>query len=125
MNYNSWGAARDTVVAMKVENSTDSKYTKHKGLQYKRTLTIYKASSRVKVRMVMVNKGTATLNHGIWDITRGVAESQNTWVCFPLNPQSTLGNAKKYVQYAGSDATQWNKDIVPGIMGVQFKKMLA
>jgi hypothetical protein len=44
-------------------------------------------------------------------------------VYFPLNPQSTLGGGKKYVQYTGSDVTQWNKDIVPGIMGVQFKKV--
>jgi hypothetical protein len=73
--------------------------------------------------MVMLNKGTSTLSHGIWDITEVIAENQNTWIYFPLNPQSTLGGGKKYVQYTGTDATQWSKDVVPGIMGVQYKKV--
>ena len=115
-----------------VENSTDSKYAKHKGLQYKRTLTIYKASSRVKVEMVMLNKGATTLNHGIWDITQsdcgngGSADKQNIWVYFPLNPNSSMTNG--YVEYAqngAQDKTQWNRDIVPGIMGVQYKQVVA
>jgi hypothetical protein len=118
-----------------IENSTDTtRYKKHKGLQYKRTLTVYKASSRVKVDMVMLNKGTATLNHGIWDITQtdcsnnGQTDFENIWVYFPLNPNSTLGHGKGYVQYeqnGGNDTSQWNKNIVPGIMGVQYQSVVA
>jgi hypothetical protein len=114
-----------------IETSTDSIYAKHKGLQYKRTVTLYKASSRVKVEMVMLNKGTVTLTHGIWDITQsdcsnsGAADKQNMWVYFPLNPQSTLGHGKQYVEYQGTNATQWNKNIVPGIMGVQYRQVVA
>jgi hypothetical protein len=48
------------------------------------------------------------------------------WIYFPLNPNSSFG-AKKYVQYTdqGTDTTQWNKDIVPGIMGVQYKQVVS
>jgi hypothetical protein len=117
-----------------IENSSDSKYSTHKGLQYKRTLTMYKASSRVKVEMVMINAGTAssTLTHGIWDITQtdcknnNTYDKQNIWVYFPLNPNSAMG-ANKFVQYMdqGTDATQWHKDIAPGIMGVQYGQVVA
>jgi hypothetical protein len=114
-----------------IETSSVAKYVTHKGLQYKRTLTMYKASSRVKVEMVMVNTSATTLTHGIWDITQtecgqgDTADIENMWVYFPLNPQSTLGHGKKYVEYQGEDTTQWNKDIVPGIMGVQYKQVVA
>jgi hypothetical protein len=115
-----------------VETSTDSKYTKHKGLQYKRTLTLYKASSRVKVEMVMLNKGAAAFNHGIWDITQtecsnnGTYDKQNMWVYFPLNPNSSMsGGFVEYKQNGALDKTQWNKDIAPGIMGVQYKQVVA
>ncbi len=117
----------------KIEDTSASQYVKHKGLQYKRTLTMYKASSRVKVEMVMLNKGTAALSHGIWDITQsecsnnGNADIENMWVYFPLNPNSSMG-ADKFVQYpqgGSTDDSQWHKDIVPGIMGVQYGQTVA
>jgi hypothetical protein len=117
-----------------VETSTDTKYAKHKGLQYKRTLTMYKASSRVKVEMVMLNKeGTSTLSHGIWDITQSLCGASNTtydkenmWVYFPLNPNSSMsGGYVEYEQNGKKDNTQWKKDVVPGIMGVQYKQVVA
>jgi hypothetical protein len=108
-----------------VENSTDSKYQKHKGLQFKRLITIYKASTQVKVEMTMLNKGTQTMTHGIWDITQTAASGSNCWVYFQRNPSSTLGGGKGYVQYMneGTDATQWKPDAADGnIMGVQYLK---
>lgn len=122
-----------TVVYMEsqVENSSDSKYTKHKGLQFKRVITLYKASTRVKVEVTMLNKGTSVLKHGIWDITQsdcrqnGVVDTKNFWVYFKKNPTSTLGGGKGYVQYMheGTDNTQWRPDAAPGgIFGVQYLK---
>jgi hypothetical protein len=66
-----------------IENSNDSKYSTHKGLQFKRTLTLYKASTRVKVSMKMPNKDTQTVEHGIWDITQSTCENgSDYWVYF-------------------------------------------
>ncbi|HEX2957834.1 MAG TPA: hypothetical protein VHO70_13445 [Chitinispirillaceae bacterium] len=122
-----------TVVYMEsqVENSTDSKYTKHKGLQFKKVITLYKASTRAKVEVTMLNKGTSVLKHGIWDITQsdcsqnGTADTKNFWAYFKKNPSSTLGNGKGYVQYMneGTDNSQWRPDAAPGgIFGVQYLK---
>lgn len=112
-----------------IEDSNLDKYKTHKGLQFKRLITLYKASTRVKVEMTMLNKGTSTVKHGIWDITQSTctnnnaADLQNIWVYFQRNPSSTLGQGKGYVQYTneGTDKTQWKPDAAPGgIMGVQF-----
>lgn len=121
-----------TVIYMEsqVENSNDLKYTKHKGLQFKRVITLYKASTRVKVEVTMLNKGTSVLKHGIWDITQsdcshnGVADTKNFWVYFKKNPNSTLGGGKGYVQYMheGTDNSQWRPDAAPGVFGVQYLK---
>ncbi|MBN1760332.1 MAG: T9SS type A sorting domain-containing protein [Chitinispirillaceae bacterium] len=115
-----------------VENSTDSKYQKHTGLQFARSITLYKASTRVKVEMTMRNKGTQSMTHGIWDITQTNAPNSNCWVYFQRNASSTLGGGKGFVQYMGESpdaaaaaeaATQWKPDAAEGnIMGVQFLK---
>jgi len=112
-----------------VETSTDAKYTKHKGIQFKRMITLYKGSTRVKVVMTMLNKGTQAMTHGIWDITQsacinaGAVDKKNFWVYFKKNPTSTLGGGKGYVQYMneGTDASQWKPDAVGnGIMAVNY-----
>lgn len=114
-----------------VENNekNEDKYKTHKGLQFKRLLTFYKASSRVKVELTMLNKGSSTMKHGIWDITqstcmnKGAIDKENIRVYFQRNPSSTLGNGKGYVRYEseGSDQTQWKADAAPGgIMGVHY-----
>lgn len=108
-----------------VENSTGDKYKTHQGLQFKRLITLYKASSRVKVEMTMLNKGTQSLTHGLWDITQTACPSDtDCWVYFKRNPSSTLGGGKGYVHYLneGDGADQFNPDAAEGkIMGVQFK----
>jgi hypothetical protein len=77
----------------------------------------------------MLNNGTSSVKHGIWDITQSTcsnnnaADLRNIWVYFQRNPSSTLGQGKGYVQYTneGTDNTQWKPDAAPGgIMGVQF-----
>jgi hypothetical protein len=94
---------------------------------------MYKASSRVKVEVTMLNKGNSTVNHGIWDITqsdcgnKGDVDKENFWVYFKKNPTSKFGG-KGYIHYInpdmgqGDDSTQWRPDVVPGsgIMGVQY-----
>lgn len=110
----------------RIEDSNDPEYATHKGLQFKRTITLYKASTRVKVDMTMLNKGTQTVEHGIWDITQsGCKAGSDYWIYFERNPSSNLGGAKGYVQYIheGTDATQWKPDVAQGnIMGVQYLK---
>lgn len=127
--------ADSTVIYLEsgIENSNDEKYKTHKGLQFKRLITMYKASSHVKVEETMLNKGNAAFTHGIWDITQsecsqnGETDTENFWVYFKKNPASTLGKGKGYVHYIneqmgqGPDDTQWRPDAAPGgIMGVQY-----
>ncbi|NLE00936.1 MAG: hypothetical protein GX640_13800 [Fibrobacter sp.] len=123
--------ADSTVIYMEsqIEDSNDEKYRTHKGLQFKRLITVYKASTRVKVEMTMLNKNGSTMKHGIWDITQSVCtnngsvDKKNFWVYFQRNPSSKLGNGKGYVQYMheGTDDSQWRPDAAPGgIMGVQY-----
>lgn len=112
-----------------IEDSNDEKYRTHKGLQFKRLITTYKASTRVRVELTMLNKGNSTMKHGIWDITQssctnnGSADTKNFWMYFQRNPSSDLGGGKGYVQYMheGTDNSQWRPDAAPGgIMGVQY-----
>lgn len=120
-----------TVIYMEsqIEDSNDEKYRKHKGLQFKRLITVYKASTRVRVELIMLNKGNSTMKHGIWDITQssctnnGSVDKKNFWVYFQRDPSSDLGGGKGYVQYMheGTDNSQWRPDAAPGgIMGVQY-----
>jgi hypothetical protein len=115
----------------KVENGSDANDSTLRGLQFKRTITLYKSSSHARVVMVMKNTVSKTLTHGIWDITQcdcrnnGDADVNNIWVYFPLNPQSTIGHGKGYVEYQGTDDSQWHKNIAPGIMGVQYGQVVA
>ena len=109
---------------------TTSGYSTLDGLQYKRTITIYKASSHVQVLTTLVNKGTSAIDtpHGIWDdaectcITNNLPDTTNMWVYFPLNPGSAMGKGRGYAQLQDADTTQWKRNIAPGIMGVQYKK---
>jgi hypothetical protein len=110
-----------------IENT--SGYPTLDGLQFKRTVTLYKSSSHVKVDLTMVNKGTATLSHGIWDITEcvcrnnNVPDTSNIWLYFPLNPTSTMGGGKGYAQLQGTDASQWKPNVAPGgVMGVVYHR---
>jgi hypothetical protein len=116
-----------------IEDSNLDKYKTHKGLQFKRDITLYKGSTRVKVVMTMYNKGQQSMTHGIWDITQSscsnndTADLENFWIYFQRYEQSTLGGNKGYVQYKneGTGAgAQWIPDAAPGnIMGIQFKKL--
>lgn len=114
-----------------VVNNTITKYSTHQGLQFKRQLTVYKASTRVKVEMTMVNTGSTSMEHGIWDITQcvcsnnGAVDLENIWVYFKKNAAGAM--AKGYVEYTdqanGTDEekAQWHPDAAEGgIMGVQF-----
>ena len=115
-----------------VENTTGDalKNPNLDGLQFKRTITLYKSTSHVKVEMTMANKGAKTLvPHGIWDITECVCMNNNAvdlsniWLYFPLNPGSTMGGGKGYAQLQGTDASQWKPNAAPGgVMGVQYGK---
>jgi hypothetical protein len=115
-----------------VENTTADalKNPNLDGLQFKRTITLFKSTSHVKVEMTMANKGAKTLvPHGIWDITECVCmnnnalDTSNIWLYFPLNPGSTMGGGKGYAQLQGTDASQWKLNTAPGnIMGVVYRK---
>lgn len=127
--------ADSTVIYLEsgIENSNDEKYKTHQGLQFKRLITMYKASSHVKVEETMLNKGNAAFTHGIWDITQSDCrnndnvDTENFWVYFKKNPTSTLNGGKGWVQYMheGEEGqTQWKPDAAPGgIMGVQYQQV--
>jgi hypothetical protein len=127
--------ADSTVIYLEsdIVNSTDDKYKTHQGLQFKRVITMYKASSHVKVEVTMLNKGNSTINHGIWDITqsdctnKGEVDIENFWVYFRKNPTSTLGGGNGWLQYmdqGDQGETQWKPDAAPGgIMGVQYQQV--
>ena len=109
---------------------TTSSYPNVDGLQFKRTVTMFAASTRINIAMTLVNKGTTTpVPHGIWDITectggtQGIAYDTMIWVYFPLNPKSKLGDGRGYVCLNGfTDTTQWVKNAGgAGIMGIRYK----
>jgi hypothetical protein len=98
------------------------------GLQFKRTITMYKNSSRVRVKMTMVNANSAAQrNHGVWDITEvtggtaGVPFDSMIWVYVPLNPSSTMGAGRGYAQLQQIDTTQWIKNAAPGVLGIKYR----
>jgi hypothetical protein len=116
-----------------VVTDPDSKYATHQGMQFKRELTLYKASTRVKVEMTMLNKGSNPMQHGIWDITQtdcsnnGTADIENMWVYFKRNPSGIM--ATGYIEYPdqadqnaiGEEKAQWKPEAAEGgVMGVQF-----
>lgn len=124
------------VLESPIEDATATKYQKHKGLQFKRTITLYRSSTRVKVLMTMLNKGQQNMQHGIWDITQVICsnngseyDTNNIWVYFKRNPSSKLGKGAGYVRYSeqspsdGSDRSQWLPDGGgEGIFAAQYKK---
>lgn len=108
-----------------------TKYQKHQGLKFKRRITLYKASTRVKVEMTMLNTGSTSMKHGIWDITQtncsnnGNADPENIWVYFKKNPSSSMTDG--FIEYpdqadgSGEEKAQWKPDAAEGgVMGVQF-----
>lgn len=123
-------SADSTVIHMEseVENNDEQGGTLN-GLQFKRTLTVYRGTSRVRVLMTMINRGAQTKQKGIWGITQvvcsnnGSVDKTNIWVYFQRNPSSTMGSGNGYVRYVneGPDQTQWLPDGGgEGIMGVQY-----
>jgi hypothetical protein len=106
--------------------------TNFNGLQFKRIITMYKNSSRVRVKMTMVNANSAAQrNHGVWDITEvtggtaGITYDTMIWVYVPLNPSSTMGAGRGYAQLQQLDTTQWVKNAAPGVLGIQYRHVEA
>jgi hypothetical protein len=102
------------------------------GLQFKRTVTLYKNSSHIRIKMTMVNaNGAAQRNHGVWDITEvtggtsGITYDTMIWVYVPLNPASTMGAGRGYAQLQQRDTTQWVKNAAPGVLGIQYRHVEA
>lgn len=93
-------------------------------IQFKRIMTIYKGSSRVKVDQTIINKGNTEQSWSMWDITQmrvmhtGKRDYSNFWVYFPINPNSIWGDDG--VRW-DNNSTAWVGEVAPGIYGVQFK----
>ena len=79
-----------------IEDSNDEKYKTHKGLQFKRLITVYKASTRVRVEMTMLNKGTSSMKHGIWDITQTNCSNNGRLI---LRTSGCIFNATRQVNW--------------------------
>lgn len=106
--------------------------TNFNGLRFRRTITMYKNSSHVRVKMTMVNANNAAQrNHGVWDITEvtggtsGITYDTMIWVYVPLNPSSTMGVGRGYAQLQKLDTTQWIKNAAPGVLGIQYRHVEA
>jgi hypothetical protein len=106
--------------------------TNFNGLQFKRTVTLYKNSSHARIKMTMVNADSAARrNHGVWDITEVKGGTSgityDTMICayVPLNPASTMGAGRGYAQLQTSDTTQWIKNAATGVLGIQYRHVEA
>jgi hypothetical protein len=92
------------------------------GLRFERRLTIFPATSRVRVEQTLVNEGERADRWSVWEITQAPVHHPNErdfesfWVYFPLNPNSRYG--PKGVRGEGMAA--YRGEVAPGVVGVQF-----
>jgi hypothetical protein len=93
-------------------------------LQFVREMTLYKGTSRVKMRQILLNHDTDIQNWGIWDITQSVAnhpgesDYENYWTYFSINPESVFGSDGVKTQV---NSPAWTGEVADGIYGTQFK----
>jgi len=94
-------------------------------LRFERTARIFAGSSRIRMDETMINDSSEAVSWSMWGITQsivshpGLADYQNFWVYFPINPKSTFGPAGASPR--GSDTSSgWKGEIAPGVFGLQF-----
>ncbi|MFC1569157.1 T9SS type A sorting domain-containing protein [bacterium] len=92
-------------------------------LQFVREMTIYKNTSRVKMRQILINHGSSDQNCGIWDITQAIVnhpddqDYENFWIYFTINPESVFGEEGVSTQ---RNSPSWVGEVAPGIYGTEF-----
>jgi hypothetical protein len=96
------------------------------GLRFDRRLTIYRASSRVRVEQTLINEGETEARWSVWDITQsivnhpGEADWTNFWVYFPIKADSKFGEDGFQVMSGPPDNPQWKANVAEGISAVQY-----
>ena len=92
-------------------------------LQFVREMTLYKNSSRVKMKQILVNHGSSEQTQGIWDNTQsivkhtGETDYEYFWTYFPINPQSEFGSDGVRTD---KPSPAWVGEVATGIYGTQF-----
>jgi hypothetical protein len=93
-------------------------------LQFVREMTLYKETSRVKMRQILLNHDMDIQDWGIWDITQSIVNHQgesdfeNYWTYFSINPESVFGSDGVNTQV---NSPAWTGEVADGIYGTQFK----
>ncbi len=92
-------------------------------IRFKRKMSLFKNSSRVKVAQTIINEGPNTESWSIWDVTQqitnhpGETDFENFKVYFPINPASVYGDSG--VRVSG-DSDAWVGETYPGIYEVVY-----
>jgi hypothetical protein len=88
------------------------------GLRFDRYLTVYRNSTRVKVRTVLFNENTSAQEWGVWDVTQSIVrhspenDYSNISVYFPITNQADIW-------YTGGNVPA-RLEIVPGVEKVNY-----
>jgi hypothetical protein len=125
-NY-SYEILANTSDSVKIQVTSPVEQFKTPGLQFRRIMTIYKNSSRVRMEQFLLNHATEVQDWSIWDITQSIGHHSgqndyaNFWVYFPLNPDSKFGSDG--VDWSGNFGGDPNVltygEVAPGIFGLQ------
>ena len=92
-------------------------------LQFVREMTIYRETSRIKMRQILLNHDSDIQDWGIWDITQaivnhpGESDFENYRVYFSINPESVFGSDGVTTQI---NSPAWTGEVADGIYGTQF-----
>jgi len=97
------------------------------GIQFERTCTLYKGTSRVRMDQTLINTNTTVKSWSMWDITQSIShhpsqtDFENFWVYFPLNPESAFGSDGVYWGSSWGEPTSLTYgEVAPGIFGMQY-----
>ena len=99
---------------------------KCRGLRFKRRITIYRGSTRVRVEQTIVNEGDRAVRWSVWDVTQvlgshpGEVDYTSFWVYFPIKAGSRFGKKGYYVMSGEEGDPQWKGRIAEGISAVQY-----
>jgi hypothetical protein len=90
-------------------------------IRFERKMTLYKATTRVRLEQILINESSEIKNLSIWDVTQTIAKNprDNYWVYFPINTNSEHEYGVYFRDNLDSDA--WVGEVAPGIYGVVFR----
>lgn len=115
---------------LSVESPVENVLSETHGLRFKRVMTIYRGSSRIRMEQRLLNTGSAPQTWGIWGISQcwgthqGGSDYNNFWVYFAQDETHSKGYF--ILSQGETDAAvsedQLHTEIRPGITGLQYAK---